>query len=104
MKSNSELAETDYWHYWSKAAVLNLFWSRPHFWLQNISGPTRTTTCQNYLFFLRHYTAYYHGRRKDLFLERATRRFFQKFSRGGQKWQNLFFPTPKKSNLFLLVF
>jgi len=32
-----------------------------------------------------------HGRRKDF--SGGTRGFFKHFSRGGQKWQNLFFPT-----------
>ena len=31
----------------------------PTFIFKKISGPTRTTTCQKYLFSLRHYAAYY---------------------------------------------
>jgi len=34
------------------------FWTRPTFVFKKISGPTRTTTCQKYLFLLRHCTAY----------------------------------------------
>jgi len=45
-----------------------------------------------------------HGRRKDFFQEGPVGNFPKFFSRGGQKWWNLFF-TPRnwKNNLFLLI-
>jgi len=79
----------------SLAQVLDQWFSTfteagPTFVFKKISGPTRTTTCQKYLFFLRHYIAYYHGRRKDFFQRRATRGFLQNFSRGAKRGKSFF--------------
>ena len=70
--NTSLLRETSSLNPKSLAQVLDQWFSTfteagPTFVFKNISGPTRTTTCQKYLFFLRHYIAYYHGRRKDFF-------------------------------------
>jgi len=46
-----------------------------------------------------------HERRKDFFQERGTRAFFQNFSRGAQKWQNLLLPLEtKKTTFFSKIF
>jgi len=79
----------------ARVVALNLFWSRPHFCFQTNLRSHQNYYMSKYLFFLRHYTAYYHGRREDFFHGRAARAFFQNFSRGGQKWQNLFFSHSK---------
>ena len=89
----------------SLAQVLDQWFSTfteagPTFVFKNISGPTRTTTCQKYLFFLSHYIAYYHGRRKDFFQRRATRGFFQNFSEGGRKVAKIFFPLETRKTTF----
>jgi len=41
-----------------------------------------------------------HGRRKDFIPGEGTRGLFQKFSKEGQKWWNLFFTTRNKKTTF----
>ena len=78
--------------------VLNLFWSRPPFCLQKNLRHHQNYYMPKvqYCFFLRHCTAYYHGRRKNFFQGRVAMGFFQNFSRGAKSGKISFFPTRNK--------